>query len=171
MAVEWWVRTKGSPAELEHRRVLAVQRVLEGYATEEAAEFLGVATRSLRRWMAQYRAGGWAALSARAVPGRPCRLSGTQEKVVRRWLGLPATELGFPTELWTTRRLAEVMAEEFGVEFHPDYLGSWLRERGYSPQKPQRVARERNPGRVAHWLEWEWPRIKKKPRAGRPLWP
>jgi transposase len=48
------MRDKGSPAELEHRRLLAVQRVLEGYSVEEVAEFLGVAPRSVRRWVAAY---------------------------------------------------------------------------------------------------------------------
>ena len=36
------MRDKGSPEEHEHRRLLAVQRVLEGYTAEEVAEFLGV---------------------------------------------------------------------------------------------------------------------------------
>ena len=49
------MRTKGSPDELEHRRLLAVQRVLEGYSAEEVAEFLGVDPRSVWRWLAAFR--------------------------------------------------------------------------------------------------------------------
>lgn len=119
----------------------------------------------MRRWRAQFDAGGWPALKARSGAGRPPRLSCTQEKIIRRWLQCPATEHGFATDLWSGPRLAQVMAEEFGLTFHPDYLGVWLRQRGYSPQKPQRVARERDPKRVAHWLAHDWPRIKKKPPA------
>jgi hypothetical protein len=33
------MRNQGSPEELEHRRFLAVRRLLEGYSTEEVAEF------------------------------------------------------------------------------------------------------------------------------------
>jgi transposase len=165
------VRTKGSPAELEWRRTLAVQRVLEGYSVEEAAEFLGVNASSVRRWRLQFHTRGWRGLSARSVSGRPPRLSCTQEKIVRRWLTGSATEHGFVTELWTAPRLSTVMAEEFGVTFHPDYLGVWLRHRGYTPQKPQRVARERDPERIAAWLAHDWPRIKKKPLARRQPWP
>lgn len=164
------MRPKGSPAELEHRRVLAVERVLEGYTPQEVAEFLGIDTSSVRRWRAQFEAGGWSTLGARSGAGRPPRLSCTQEKIVRRWLQGPATEHGFATDLWSGPRLARVIAEAFGVIFHPDYLGSWLRARGYSPQKPQRVARERDPRRVAAWLAQDWPRIKKKPRANTRLW-
>ncbi len=156
---------------MEWRRKLAVQRVLEGYSTEEVAAFLGIDTSSVRRWRAQFQAQGWGGLSARPVPGRPPRLSCTQEKIVRRWLSGPATEHGFVTELWTAPRLAAVIAETFGVTFHPDYLTVWLRTRNYSPQKPQRVAREHNPEPIAAWLERDWPRIKKKPPASKRPWP
>ncbi len=159
------MRPQGSPAELEHRRILAVERIMEGYTTQEVAEFLGTDPSSVRRWRAQFEAGGWAGLLAQSVPGRPPRLSCTQQKIVRRWLRGLATEWGFATDLWSGPRLAQLIAEEFGLTFHPDYLGVWLRERGYSPQKPQRRARERDPERVAAWLANDWPRIKKKPPA------
>lgn len=165
------MRTRGSPGQLEYRRLLAVQRVLEGYTAGEVAAFLGVDPSSVRRWREEFQTGGWPALQARPVSGRPPRLTSTQEKMVRRWLQDPATEHGFLTELWTGPRLARVIGEEFGVTFHPDYLGVWLRERGYSPQKPQRVAREHNEQRIAAWLERDWPRIKKKRRARMRPWP
>jgi transposase len=164
------VRPRGTAVELEHRRKLAVQRMLEGYTAEEVAEFLDIDASSVRRWRAQYRTGKWAALSARSGAGRPPRLSCTQEKVVRRWLRDSATEHGFATELWSGPRLAKIIGQEFGVSFHPDYLGVWLRERGYSPQRPQRKAREENVQEVAAWVERDWPRIKKKRLANTQRW-
>lgn len=156
------MRPRGSPTELEHRRKLAVQRLLEGYTSEEVAEFLGIDPSSVRRWRAQYQMGKWSALRARFGAGRPPRLSCMQEKVVRRWLEDPATEHGFATELWSGPRLAKMIDQEFGLSFHPDYLGVWLRQRGYTPQRPQRVAREGKTQEVAAWVEQDWPRIKKK---------
>jgi transposase len=151
--------------------MLAVQRLLEGYTSEEVAEFLGIATRSVRRWRREYQQEGWNALAARLVPGRPRQLSCTQEKIVRRWLAAPATEHGFVTELWSGPRLAQVIAEEFGIQFHPDYLGVWMRQRGYTPQRPQRVAQEHDPKAIALWRQRDCPRIKKKrPDSGR-RWP
>jgi transposase len=166
----WQVRPRGSPAELEHRRKLAVQRLLEGYTTDEVAEFLGIDPSSVRRWRSQYRAGRWAALAARVGAGRPPRLSCTQEKIVRRWLKDPATEHGFTTDLWSGSRLAKVIGQEFGVTFHPDYLGVWLRQRGYTPQRPQRKAREGNAQEIIRWVERDWPRIKKKRLASTRRW-
>jgi transposase len=157
------MRTKGSPAELEHRRQLAVQRVLDGYTSQEVAEFLGTDARSVRRWLKRYRHGGFAGLAARSVPGRPRKLSCTQEKIVRRWLADSPEDFGFATGLWSCRRLAQLIAQEFGVGLHPHYLSAWLRERGFTPQKPERVPRERDPEAIAAWLAREWPRIKKSP--------
>ena len=159
------MRSEGSPAELEHRRLLAVRRVLEGDSPHEVADFLEVDARSVRRWMQVFWEHGWEGLLADPVPGRPRKLSATQEKLVLRWLQDSPTEFGFSTELWTCQRLAQLIWEEFEVRINPRYLPRWLRERDFTPQKPQRVPRERNPDEIARWLANEWPRIKKKRSA------
>ena len=156
------MRTIGTPAELERRRLLAVERACEGYTTEEVAGFLGVNPSSVRRWVAAFRQHGVGALAARPVSGRPPKLSATQEKIVGRWLADDPTDHGFPTELWTAARLVLLIDEEFGVRFHPDYLTTWLRQRNYTPQLPRRVPRERDDREIARWLAQDWPRIKRK---------
>jgi transposase len=157
------MRHKGSPEEHEHRRLLAVRRVLEGYAVEEVADFLGVEPRSVRRWLAAFRDGGTQCLFSRPVSGRPPKLTLTQEKIVRRWLADSPSVHGFDTDLWTASRLGQLIREEFGVGLNSRYLSAWLRDRGFTPQKPQRIPRERDPKAIAAWLESDWPRIKKKP--------
>jgi transposase len=147
---------------LEYRRRLAVQRVEDGYSTEDVADFIGVDPRTVRRWVAAFRQHGAAGLAARPVPGRPPKLTSAQEKIVRRWLAENPTKLGFTTELWTAPRLGLLIEQEFGIRFHPDYLTAWLRRRGYTPQKPGRVHRERDDEAIATWLAEDWPRIKKR---------
>jgi transposase len=158
------MRSIGSPAELERRRVLAVQRVEEDYSTQEVADFLSVDPSSVRRWVAAFRHDGLAGLLARPAPGRPPALTTTQEKIVRRWLADNPTEHGFATELWTAGRLGLLIEEEFGTRFHPHYLSAWLRQRGYTPQLPRRVPRERDEAAIVRWLAEDWPRIKRKAR-------
>ena len=48
---------------------------------------------------------------------------------------------------------------------NPKYLTVWLRRRGFTPQKPRRVPRQRDPEEIAAWLQTQWPRIKKRPDA------
>lgn len=160
------MRSAGSPDVLEYRRCLAVQRVLQGYSTKEVADFLGVDPSSVRRWLSAFRRRGGAGLTGwpGPGPGRPPKLTTTQEKIVRRWLSDPATEHGFTTELWSAPRLAQLIEEEFGAHFHPHYLTSWLRHRGYTPQKPRRLAREHDDAAIARWLAEDWPRIKQNAR-------
>src|ERR1700744_3877645 len=93
------MRTRGSPDELEHRRQLAVQRSLEGFSTDEIAEFLGISPRTVWRWLASFRDQGPDGLKARSVPGRPPKLAVTQEKIALQWLRDSPVEHGFDTEL------------------------------------------------------------------------
>src|SRR5512143_604632 len=155
------MRTPGSADELEYRRRLAVRRVADGYSTQEVADFLEVDPSAVRRWLAAFRARGEAGLAAKPVSGRPGKLTPTQEKIALRWLTERPTHHGFETDLWTAARLGQLIREEFGVGLNPRYLSTWLRERGFTPQKPERVARERDPKAIAAWLESDWPRVKR----------
>src|SRR5947209_3738058 len=136
------MRTEGTPAVLEYRRRLAIERAQDGYSTQDIADFLGVRPRSVRRWLAAFHQQGQPGLAARPVPGRPPKLSTAQEKLVRRFLADSPTEYGFSTQLWTAVDLAELLHREWGVTFHPGYLAAWLRRRDFTPQRPRRVAQE-----------------------------
>ena len=166
------MRDQGSPAELEHRRLLAVQRVLEGYSAEEVAEFLGVDPRSVRRWVAAYREAGAEGLVARPVSGPPAQADAPPRRRSSDggWPTSP-TEHGFATELWTAPRLAQLIQQEFGIRLNPRYLTAWLRDRGFTPQKPRRVPAQRDPEAIAAWLAADWPRIKKRPGGRGPTSP
>jgi transposase len=96
------------------------------------------------------------------VQGRPRKLTTTQEKIVLRWLRDNPLEHGFATELWSAPRLAQLIQQEFGIHFNPRWLSAWLRDRGFTPQKPERVPRKRDPAEITEWLRTDWPRIKKK---------
>jgi len=70
---------------------------------------------------------------------------------------------GYSTELWTLERVAEVIAMNFGVEYHPGHVWKILRAMAWSCQKPERRARERDEEAIRRWREVDWPRIKKRP--------
>jgi transposase len=157
------MRSKGSASELEQRRRLAVQRVRDGWVQRDVAAFLGVSERAVGRWVAAHRANGDDGLKAHPPPGGTPRLTDDQSLEVLACLRRPATAFGFPTALWTARRVAKLIADRYGVAYHPDYLRQWLRARGYSPQKPQRQARERDQAAIDRWAAQDWPRLQKKP--------
>jgi len=159
------MRSKGTAAELEARRIAAVRRVGEGWAQKDVAAFLGVHPVTVAKWLARHRADKDDGLKAKPTPGRPRFLTAAQERKVLGWLAGQPTEHGFPTDLWTAPRVAELIRKKFGVRFHPSYLREWLTKRGYSPQKPIRQARQRDQAAIDRWVAQDWPRIQKR-RAG-----
>jgi transposase len=149
-------------AAMEANRRLAVKRVAAGLSCKQVAEVLGVHVETVRLWVRTHKALGDAGLQAKPPTGRPRFLTPRQEAQVRRWLTQKPTQHGFRTDLWTARRVAELIRQRFGVEYHPGYLREWLSQRGYTPQKPTRPAKERDPKKLERWLQTDWPELQKK---------
>ena len=164
------MRTPGTAEELERRRRLAVERVLEGYSQQEVAEFLGVAKSSVSEWMTKYRQGGVEALTSKPHPGRPPRLTAEQEQEILGWFSRSPTEFGFPNELWTAQRVALLIQRQFQIKFCAGYISQWVAARRVTPQKPKRQPRERNDQAIQAWMRTEWPRLKNGRRTSVRIW-
>jgi transposase len=162
------MRTKGTAAELEARRRLAVRRVDEGWKRADVAAFLGVHPETVAEWVRAHKAGGDKALAAKPHPGRTPFLTPDQEKQALGWVADKPTTHGFRTDLWTAKRVADLIRTKLGVAFHPHYLREWLTKRNYTPQKPARRARQRDPEAIGRWLKDDWPRVQKKSRRTTP---
>ena len=159
------MRRKGSAKELERRRYRAIELLEDGYDAGEVARRVGVDRRSVRRWKAAHRDGGAQALAARPASGRPPKLTPTQKEKLEALLLAGPEAAGFATDLWTCPRVRDLIRERFGVRYHVDHIGRLLRSLGWSPQRPQRRAVERNEEKIQGWVKKTWPRIKKKPRG------
>jgi transposase len=158
------MRPRGSAAELERRRRRAVALLQQGKTQAAVAEAVGTSEASVSRWKMAYEQGGRAALAAKPHPGRPRRLTAKQRERLAKLLLRGARKHGYSTDLWTLARVAEVIAVHFGIEYHPGHVWYVLRSMGWSNQKPERRARERNEQAIATWRRREWPRIKKRPK-------
>jgi hypothetical protein len=66
-------------------------------------------------------------------------------------------------------RIAEVVEREFGVSYHPDHIGRLMHSLGWTPQKPEARALEREEVEIERWKQKEWPRIKKTPQGWAPI--
>jgi transposase len=156
------MRPSGSPEELERRRRRAIALLQQGVPPVEVARRVGVERRSVRRWRASHDRDGPTGVSAQPAPGRPPKLDARRRARLERVLLRGAEAAGFSTPLWTCPRVADVVRREFGVRYHVDHIGRVLRKLGWSPQKPERRARERDEAAIQRWVKVEWPRIKKK---------
>ena len=162
------MRPTGTAAELERRRRLALSKLQDGYSVPEVADFLGVSERAVYLWQAAERKRGVDGVKAKPPPERKGKLTGRQERTVLTWFLKSPKSFGFATDLWTGRRVAEVIRRKWGIDFNWRYLLSWLKERGITPQKPQRRAREADRDAIDTWRSDEWPRLQNGRDANAP---
>jgi len=157
------MRPHGSPADLEARRRRAVALLDKGLGVREVARQIGCSPMSVSRWQAEVRARGPDALRPNPAPGRPPRITPRQRAKLLKSLLKGATAHGFSTDLWTLPRVVEVIARTFGVRYHPAHVWKIVRGAGWSCQKPERRARERDEAAIQRWRTERWPHIKKRP--------
>jgi transposase len=109
------------------------------------------------------------ALRARQAAGRPPKLTQTQKRILAACLLKGALAAGYATDLWTCPRIGEVIRGRFGIRFHVDYLPRLMASLGFSCQRPERRAIERDERAIRRWINQDWTRIKKKPPASAPI--
>ena len=74
---------------------------------------------------------------------------------------------GYPNDLWTLQRVAEVIERTTCVHYHPARVWHILRHKlGWSWQRRARRATERNDEAIHQWVKKRWPQLKKQPIAG-----
>jgi transposase len=155
------MRTQGSASELEARRRIAGRLLLKRKKVAEVADLVGASWSAVKRWKTAVDAGGLDALAAKPHPGKRCRLTARQKEQLVKVLTRGPLQSGYANELWTCARVAEVIERRFGVSYHVDHVWRLLARLGWSSQKPEQRARERDEAAIAHWRRYQWPRIKK----------
>ncbi len=161
------MRPFGSAGQLEKRRRQAMALLRAGTPYREVARAVGAALSSVVRWRQAYRRNARTGLRARPIPGRPPRLTEVQQERLRRLLLRGARAAGHTTELWTLKRIATLIERQFGVRYSAVGVWKLLRQGlGWSWQKPERRALQRDEDGIERWKRQAWPHIKKR----RPTW-
>jgi len=149
-------------AQMERRRQQAARLFDRGRRAPEVARRLGVARQVGYRWMDAWQKGGVAALASKGRTGPKPKLDAAQtQQVVEALLEGPVVH-GYRTQLWTLPRVAALIEKLTGVRYHPGHVWKLLGSSGFSCQRPERRAVERDEPAIGHWKEVRWPAIKKK---------
>ncbi|MFC9835586.1 IS630 family transposase [Rhodococcus sp. NPDC127530] len=155
-------------ATLAVLRRRAVEQVQAGVHPEQVAETLGLHRKTVYGWVAKFRAGGWEALEAKPVPGRPPTLTGDQlARLYSIIVGTDPHQLEFEFALWTRNMIREVIGREFGVTMSEVTVGRWLKAMGLSPQKPLYRAYQADPEAVEQWKSTTFPKIQKQAKKAK----
>jgi transposase len=144
-------------------RVGSAKLFRQGCSQAEVARRLGISRQTASRWHAAWQSGGKEALAGAGRTGRQPKLSAEQLCRLEAILLGGAPAQGYETDLWTLKRIAQVIRREFRVTYHPGHVWKVLAQLGWSCQRPERKARERNEDAIRRWVRDRWPRIKKRP--------
>jgi len=144
------------------RRIEAGRLFAQGLSQAEVARQLGVSRQSASRWFRLWKANGSEGLRGAGRTGRKRQLSEEELRRLEAVLIQGPQAQGYETNLWTLQRIASVIEKLFGVSYHPGHVWKLLRQLGWSCQRPERRAAERDETTVRRWLKYRWPRIKKK---------
>lgn len=147
------------------RRVRAAQLLQQGKKPAEVAALVGAPRQTVYRWLGVLQNEGIDALRDMSKGGRPAWLDGAQLAQLQVALLEGPTAHGFGTPLWTIKRVRVLIERKFGVRYSPTHVWRLLGQLGFSRQKPERRALERDEASIAQWKKATWPRLKKKPSA------
>jgi transposase len=148
--------------ELRKRAVASIQ---EGEMPADVARVLGIHDRTIFRWLARYRNGGWQNLDARKRGGRRPKLDGKALKWVYNTVTTKSPlQLKFAFALWTSTMIGEVIYGRFRIKLSRSSVCRLLGQLGLSAQRPLWRAYQQNPEVVQKWLDEEYPKIRREAR-------
>ena len=151
--------------DVTKRRVRAARMLQRGMAPADVAERVGVARQTVYAWKVVLDEDGIDALRQRRRTGPPSQLDEAALARLRAIVLESPTAHGFGTELWTLKRVRQVIQRLFGVRHSEVHVWRLLGQMGFSCQKPEKRALERNEDAVRAWKRRTWPTLKKKPNT------
>jgi transposase len=136
----------------------------QGLNQSEVARRLHVARQTVARWVHDLRAGGGYSLRKAGRAGRKPLLTGADRVRLTELLLQGQEALGYQTPLWTCLCVADLIQQEFGVDYHEGHGWKILVSLGWSPQRPVGRARERTGAAIRAWKQKTCPAIRNEPK-------
>jgi transposase len=160
MSVHRRPRSRRRPVSArEERRRIAFRMLRKRIPKATIARQLGVSYVAVWRWEQRWKREGPEGWREHVHPGSERRLSAREQKDLLGILVTGARAYGYPTDLWTLKRIAEVIRKEYGVSYTLSGVWRVLRALGFSAQVPLKRAWERDEEYIRHWVRRTWPEI------------
>lgn len=147
---------------MEKRRIEALALLANGISQSEVSRRVGVSRQAVSKWVTAKRDGGVKALVSKGKPGRKTAPTPAGMKKVEAALLKGPVKNGYRNDLWTLRKVAEIIARVTGRP-RPSISRTWglLRTMGWSCQRPARRARQQDADAVTDFRARTWTAVKK----------
>jgi len=151
---------KLSHSDLELLRISAVKRVGNGEGPHAVARGLGINQRTIFRWLHAAHYHGMDALKAKAISGRPTKLTARQmTRIARIVRDKNPQQLKFEWALWTLEMIRAMIANEYNVRLSEVSVSRLMKRLGFTPQRPLYRAWQQDPVLVDKWRKRDYPKI------------
>ena len=161
----------GSLSSQSAKRLLGGELILKGYDNETIADIVDVHVRTVSRWRQtlKERKDDLCSLVRKKGSGQTSRLDDQQKQQLKDIILAGAITAGYPNERWTSKIVADVIWETFGIRLAPRTVRDLLPTLGLSPQMPVVKSHKHDDAAVLEWANRTWKRIKKKRRSSASL--
>lgn len=147
-------------------RILAIKMVTSGKTQTEVANILEICRTTVSMWWCRYKKEGIKSLK-KNTQGRPIgsgsKLTSEQSiDIQKAIIDKTPDQYQMSFSLWNREAVREFIYKRYGVKYSLNRLSVLLAEWGFTPQKPKKLAYERNEAHVQKWLKEEYPTIAKE---------
>lgn len=146
------------------RRIHAVLLNHDGYSSGQITSILKAPRSRVSEWLRNYEVYGYEGVLEGYRPGRPAELTAANAQALADIIDSGPVAYGFLSGVWTSPMIARVIAEEFGVTYHPGHVRRLLHQLGFSVQRPKRKLTRGDPEKQDRWHRYTYPNLKKTPR-------
>lgn len=144
----------------EWKRKQGFEMLKKGMKKSVISRKLGVNRRTVYNWSIKLEQNGdW---HDKKQPGSRSKLTKVQKEKLKKIIDSGPRSYGYDTDLWTLKRISEVIEKEFDVEYNTTHIWRVLKNLGHSAQIPVAVAMEKNTEYVKEWLENNYPEYVKE---------
>lgn len=159
------------PTAQQAIREKAVKAVLSGKTRVEVAQMFGVSRNAVNGWVKKYLSQGKVSLKAKKRgPDSGGQLTPQQSATIVKLIqNNPPEKLGLSFVLWTREAVQQLIEQRCGIKLSRWTVGRYLKQWGFTPQKPIRRAYEQDRKAVDKWLKEDYPKIQALAKAQKAL--
>ena len=156
-----------SPEAQEDLRKRVVAAVFNGLSRSEAARVFQVSRQSVSAWCQKVKRKGVECLKAQKRGHEGHRLLNKRQEawVKSRIEDKHPEQLKLPFVLWTREAIQALIQKKYGIFLALRTITDYLKRWGMTPQKPLKIAYQRDPKAVKTWVETTYPEIQARAKA------